>query len=382
MTSDIVVVGAGPIGSAAARHLAQRGFAVTLVGPGFGQTDTVFSSHHDQGRVCRIVDRVPTWTALNAASLANLQALEEELETSVLRPTGCLLATNDPDHGWFAAAPELEVDPSLVATWPYGLPGAVRFGLEGPPAGILRVPELLKAQHSALQRAGGTRHVTTLRALRRELGGTYVLDLADGTSLVAPRVLLCTGAYVNRWLEEPLDVVLETETTLLVPVDPATEAAWSAVPTLLWDGRGPGWEGPYVVPPLRFGDGHAYVKIGGDLSSDQRFLEVDDVDRWFRHGDSASQRLALVNAAHTVLPGLPTDEAVTARCILTRTAHAHPMIGEVAPSLWVGVGGHGWGAMASDGIGELVARAVAHEPFPDDVPASACAVAWRDRGLP
>lgn len=349
---------------------------MALVGPAFGDTSQVFSSHHDQGRVCRTLDRVPTWTALNVASLSGIEALEAEVGIPVRRPTGCLLATNDPGHGWFDVAPELEIDPAVAAAWPYALPGAVRYGLEGPPAGILVVPELLRAQHTALVAAGGTRHPHPL--VRRTSGPPgHVLTLADGRVLEAPTVVLCPGAYVNAWLDDPLDVVLETETVLLVPVDEARARDMATVPTLLWDGEGSGWQSPYVVPPLRFADGRTYLKIGCDLDLDHRFVDVDDVRAWFVSGDSAAQRPALVDAAATVIPSLSTDDAVTRRCILTRTPHAHPMIGEVGPGLFVGAGGHGWAAMASDGIGELVARTVAGEAWPDDIPDGTCAVRWR-----
>lgn len=372
MSVDVVVVGAGLLGSAAARHLAVRGLSVALVGPAFGDTSRVFSSHHDQGRICRTIDRVPTWTALNVPSLAGIEALEAEVGWSVRDPVGCLVASNDPDHGWFEAAPELEIDAAVAEVWPYALPGAVRFGLEGPPAGILRVPELLRAQHQAFAAAGGLRHPTTL-AERASSPDGHVLTLADGTVLRAPRVVLAPGVYVNEWLDEPLDVVLETETTLLVPV----ERPLGPMPALLWDGEGPGWRGPYVVPPLTFEDGRAYLKLGCDLDTDQRFRDAADVDRWFRSGDSEGQRPALLDAARAVLPALDTERAVTRPCILARTPNAHPMIGEVAPGLFVGAGAHGWGAMASDGIGDVIARTVTGEPWPDGITPDICAPARR-----
>jgi len=379
MSVEVAVVGAGLIGSATARHLARRGRSVALVGPAFGDTSRVFSSHHDQGRVCRTIDRTPTWTSINRASLDGIEALEREVGFAVRRPTGCLFASIDPDHPWFAAAPELEIDAAVAQGWPYRCPHAVRYGLEGPPAGALVVPELLRAQHTALSRLGGIRHPTPLSTHARE-GRGHRLTLADGASLTARAVVFCVGAYVGAWVHPPLDVVLETETTLLVPVDPAMEARFAEVPTLLSDCEGPGWRGPYVVPPLRFPDGRSYLKIGCDLDSDQRFSTVDEVQRWFVEGDSEVQRPVLVEVVNAMVPGLSTSGAVTKRCILTRTPHRHPMIGEIAPGSFVGIGGHGWGAMASDGIGELVARTVLGEPWPHDVPPETCAVRWREGG--
>jgi len=56
----IAVIGRGLIGSAAARHLAKAGHAVTLIGPDEPADRKahrgVFASHYDEGRITRALD--------------------------------------------------------------------------------------------------------------------------------------------------------------------------------------------------------------------------------------------------------------------------------------------------------------------------------------
>ena len=70
-TFDVIIVGKGLMGAAAARHLATQGANIVVIGPD-EPTDlnkaTVFSSHYDQGRLQRIVGRNEVWTRLNIES--------------------------------------------------------------------------------------------------------------------------------------------------------------------------------------------------------------------------------------------------------------------------------------------------------------------------
>ena len=64
MAPKYAVIGSGLIGSAAARHLAEAGHDVTLIGVPEERSAELntFASHHDEGRVTRIVDPDPVWS--------------------------------------------------------------------------------------------------------------------------------------------------------------------------------------------------------------------------------------------------------------------------------------------------------------------------------
>ena len=70
---DVLVVGRGLIGSAAARHLAKNGANVALIGPGEPadhSTHTgVFGSHYDSGRIVRILDPIPYYAKIAKRSI-------------------------------------------------------------------------------------------------------------------------------------------------------------------------------------------------------------------------------------------------------------------------------------------------------------------------
>ena len=77
---DVAIVGRGMLGSSAARHLTNLGASVALIGPGepadHSTHDGVFGSHHDSGRITRILDRNPYYAQISAASIARYRDLE------------------------------------------------------------------------------------------------------------------------------------------------------------------------------------------------------------------------------------------------------------------------------------------------------------------
>ena len=70
---DVIVVGRGIIGAPAARHLAEGGVSVALVGPDEPldrtTSDGPFCSHPDEGRITRIAGRNGPWVELAARSI-------------------------------------------------------------------------------------------------------------------------------------------------------------------------------------------------------------------------------------------------------------------------------------------------------------------------
>ena len=70
---DVIVVGNGLIGAATARHLADAGHEVALIGPGEPEDHSThrgpFASHYDEGRLVSAVGRDPIWASLARRSI-------------------------------------------------------------------------------------------------------------------------------------------------------------------------------------------------------------------------------------------------------------------------------------------------------------------------
>ena len=70
---DVAVVGRGLIGSAAARHLAESGMQVVVIGPDEPADRRLslgpFCSHPDEGRITRVAGRTPIWSQMAARSI-------------------------------------------------------------------------------------------------------------------------------------------------------------------------------------------------------------------------------------------------------------------------------------------------------------------------
>lgn len=90
------VIGAGMIGSAAARHLAQAGYDVVLIGPSEPEDKTnhtgAFASHYDAGRITRGLATDPFWAQASLASIARYRQIEADSGISFYNDVGCLLA--------------------------------------------------------------------------------------------------------------------------------------------------------------------------------------------------------------------------------------------------------------------------------------------------
>ncbi|HSG54049.1 MAG TPA: FAD-dependent oxidoreductase, partial [Paracoccaceae bacterium] len=92
----IAVIGAGMIGAAAARHLAQGGHQVMLIGPPEPQDKAahpgVFASHYDEGRITRALDPWPFWSRASQASIARYHQIEADSGLRFFHETGTVMA--------------------------------------------------------------------------------------------------------------------------------------------------------------------------------------------------------------------------------------------------------------------------------------------------
>jgi sarcosine oxidase len=356
-TLDVAVIGRGMIGSAAARHLAEGGTRIALVGPGEPDdrraSDGPFSSHPDEGRITRIAGRTPIWTEVAARSIERYDDIATRSGIGFHVPCGLVTAYHDaPD--WVDRASRFGSRARLVdrdwvrASTGIDLDGRLPILYEPDPAGHINPRRLVAAQSRLASLAGATVVDGTVAGVRRRSGG-FEISGAWG-AITAHRVLLATGAFGADLFDFSLDVERRPRTTLMAeaPEDPRLPSAIVESPP---DDR---LTEIYWVPPLRYPDGVTRIKIGGHLESLQP-LEPDQLVEWF-HGDGDPTEIDALHAnLGALLPDAPLGPVTTAPCVITATPSGHPYIGWVADQVAVAIGGNGSAAKSSDELGRIAA---------------------------
>lgn len=357
---DYVVVGAGPIGSSAAKYLAGAGHTVALLAPPNDDSKAGrANSHTDHSRIARRVDSDPLWSSLASRSIGRYRGLEESTGIDFFSEVGSLLVL-EPD-----VATELDrlvVPEGSRRLGPAELrrefeylnfpPGSVGV-LEPVSAGFIDPQRFVAAQIAAGQAVGSLDMLPLAMAAVTEVGGDAVLELCNGATVRGGDLLLAMGAY-SRFepicaIADRLTVYGRTVAHIEVPKTQADELA--QMPT--FRARGP-QHGFYLVPPTRYPDGGWYLKIGGGPRT-ERLNSAGDIDQWCAgKGDTDVVEL-LVSKAMALISGLAPLSVRPQTCIITVPDGGRPYVGRVSTGFGVATGGNGAGAKSGDELGRLAA---------------------------
>ncbi len=347
-TVDVVVVGLGGIGSAAAWQLARRGASV--VGLEQFELGHVRGASHDTSRILRRSYHTPAYVRLAGEAYADWAALEgesgERLVTRTggvdLFPPGATIPADD-----YTSSMRAEGVPFTTLT-----PGDVtaRWSSMTVPAGTVA---LMQEDTSIVPAGRSTRVLQRLAAragarLHAESPVTSVVAHDDGTVSVvaigaaaatfrARHVVLAADAWTNHLLAHlgtsmPLTVTRE-QVTYFAPSRPGRYSA-DSVPVWIW------MDDPsfYGFPTYDEGGSAALVKAGQDVGG-----AVTTVDsRSFAPDQEAERRLT--HFVHSLLPGVGSPTS-TVTCLYTLTPDRDFVVGPVPEhgSVLVGLGaGHGF----------------------------------------
>jgi len=352
---DVIVVGTGGIGSAAALQLARRGVRVLGLDrfpPAHGR-----GSSHGQTRLIRLAyyehpDYVPL--------LKRARWLWRDLERASGRPllveTGLVMA--GPAGGGLirgslaaARAHDLPLErltaAAAAARWPaLRIPEPWEVVWEAS-AGYLLVEECVRAHAAEAVRAGALlRSGVTVRGWRIEAGRATVET--DAGPFTGDRLVLCPGAWAAGLLQLPaVPLVVLRKSLFWYAPEPADRAAHEpgALPCFAFDAP----EGfCYGFPALDDRGVKLADHSGGAVVTDP--LTVD------RSVDSAERRrVETWLAAH--LPragGRPTDHAV---CLYTMSPDHHFLLGlhPAHPEVAIAAGFSGHGFKFASIVGEVLA---------------------------
>jgi len=367
--ADVVVVGGGAMGSAAAWQLARRGREVTLLerfGPGHTQ-----GASHGASRNFNLSYGDDTYLSLLREALPLWRELEAESGVAVLDQVGLANHGANPAFDAVASAlPTYGFDASFLTPEEAGerWPG-IRFDgrvLFTPQAGRLDADAAVSAlQRAAAVRGAVVRHHSRVVAIRVVSDDSVLVDVQPvdpdsgepagaAETLDARRVVVTLGAWTAKLLgasvpsialprlvvtqEQPAHFAVRDATLTWPgfnhapnPLDPSYDYWYSGVYGMFTPGQGvkAGWHGTgAVVDP----DARTFVSEPAQLAALQRYAS-----EW--------------------LPGADPDDFVEISCTYTTTADSNFVVDSVGP-VSVGAGFSGHGFKFTPAIGRVLADLV------------------------
>ncbi|WP_149262549.1 FAD-binding oxidoreductase [Actinomadura sp. K4S16] len=388
---DVAVVGAGPIGAATARHLADRGARVLIVGPDEPADhkghDGVWSGHYDQGRLGHVLEVPLVASLLAARSIRRFGELAERTGVEFTRPVHSLavmpaapeghepsewfdlgrLMRNAQDVGYSA---EHLSESRLRERYPHLAFEPGHECVVQRDALIVNPRDLAAAELAAATAAGAVLvrdEITEIGPPGRRRG----LTAGSGASWTADAVVLATGASTNAGGLLPRRLAMDVfgATVVLVEV-PGPEAV--DLPGIMYYKQRGGelLFGGIVMSPLRYPDGRWYVKCSGAGLLDNPLGTREEIAAWVRTGGSAADIEPALAVLRELLPAEAAASLGPARvrpCLVSRNRNGHPYVDHADENLVVVVEGER-GVMAADELGRLTASLAATGRWTDGIP--------------
>jgi sarcosine oxidase len=374
-----IVIGAGLIGSAAAKYLAESNPSTLLVGPeeplNYGESE-VFASHYDNSRVQRLVGINDAWTRLNIESQQVWLKLEEQTGRKLFTNSGTLYVAPTKDEYLSdvqTRADNFGVNYQVVNSLEdlgqiapeYQFTNEFFGYFEPDQAGSINPREIVKAQKELLSKNSGAYLAKVSSDVQRYKNGWQVTTL-DGQSFSAQNVLISAGSFSNfhSLLGNKLDLKVKTEVIILAEVTESVALSLSHLPALLYEIYVEDFDGIYLVKPEKYEDGNWYLKMGLNQSIDQYCTSLTDLSDWFV-GDQHKTYLPVLKRELTkLLPSVKFESFTTKACVISRTSTDNPYIDKVDEGLFVATGCNGYSAMSSDAQGRVASNLIMTGSYP------------------
>ncbi len=379
---DFIVVGAGMMGSAAARHLAATGASVALVGPAEPQDKTthdgVFASHYDQARITRRLDKNQDWSRLASTSIARYRQLEKQTGIAFFHDVGSIMA--GPEHGeksgfiqntqHVAADSDIQHDAlrgqELSNRFPYfKFPNGILALHETNTGGWINPRQHVAAAISAAQSLGAHVVPQQVRTIRDE-GRLTVITCQKGLELRGGQCVVACGAFSNtsNFGIPPVPLRVYARTIAFIEIDAEETATLAQMPSVVYANPNSRCD-PYILPPVRYPDGKTYIKIGGD-PDDIELNTAEDLKAWFQSdGDTAVADL-LAEELFKLMPSLRYQSIRSGSCVTSFSRSGHPIVQRQTDRLTMLTAGNGAGAKCADEVGRLGALVAQGEPLANE----------------
>jgi sarcosine oxidase len=345
---DVVIVGGGVMGTAAARALSSRGRAVLLLerftfghasGSSGGSTRNFRLTYHD-----------PRYVRMARQALDRWRRLESEAGVELLRIVGGLDVGEATDRSAAAleASGESFERPSaaeVTERWPVLLFHEEASFLYQPEGAIVRADEAIGAQLRLARTAGAELRERTIVSSLHPAGQGVELVTSDGEVIRAPVAIVASGAWAGPLLRGA-DIDLLLQPTLEQSTHFVMEG--SPIPTII-DWESSPSQPPYLVPnPFRPGEFKAGFHVSGPvIDPDARSFDPD-ADREANIVGWVGERLAspprLLGTETCLYTTTPDEDFVIDRIgplVIASPCSGHgfkfaPLVGEVLADLATG----------------------------------------------
>jgi sarcosine oxidase len=242
-------------------------------------------------------------------------------------------------------------------------PGA--SGLRQPEGLIINPRRFVAAQQALFTAAGGERIRDRAVSLSEDTSGVIV-ETASRGHIQARKVVVAAGAYINldRLLPRQLEFTILGLTVPLARVAEDTKR----FPTLMYSDVVS--DVPFsglIVPPIRYPDGHVYIKSAGGVSIDVLKDDRDEVESWLHAGGDQDGARAFQPVLEQLVPGLVVEDIVARPCLVTMNHATTPYIGHVSDRTVVATEGD-HGVTIGDEIGRLAANLTRSGEWTDSLP--------------
>jgi len=374
-----IVIGAGLIGSAAAKYLAESSSTTLLVGPeeplNYADSE-IFASHYDNSRVQRLVGTNDAWTRLNIESQQEWLKLEQQTGRKLFSNSGTLyVAPTQDDYlvevqnraNDFGVKYELvnSTDDLAKIAPEYNFSSDFFGYFEPDQAGSINPREILKAQKEIFSKNSGSYSTQVITDVQRYQNGWQVTT-PDGATISAKNVLISAGSFsnFNNLLSKKLDIKVKTEVIVLAQVTESVALSLSHLPALLYEIYVEDFDGIYLVKPEKYADGNWYLKMGLNQSIDMYCTQLTELSNWFTSDQHKSYLLVLQRELVKLLPDVKFESFTTKPCVISRTSNGNPYIDKVDEGLYVATGCNGYSAMSSDAQGRVAAHLIINGSYP------------------
>lgn len=387
---NTVVIGAGPIGAATARHLAEAGEKVILIGPpdpnGVADRAMPWSGWSDESRMNHSIDLPLPSAIMGHRSRSRYVDIQERSGISFETPHEALNVVAHPAGDPSVEASDshynmdairanafdtsfqiVDVDESrLRELYPYLSFAPGTTGLLQPQGAILNPRRFVAAQLALLAKAGGEHIHDRATAVQEELTGVRVNTVRSG-EVHADTVVVAAGAYINLdgLVPRPLDFEIIGLTVALARVPADTKC----FPTLMYSDTIS--EAPFsglIVPPVRYPDGNYYIKVTGSVALDTMSNNRHEVESWLHDGGNVEAAQTIRPVLEQLYPGLSIEKVGSRPCLVTANHMTTPYIGHVSDHVLVATEGD-HGVTIADEAGRLAAdfsrRGVWNDSLPE-----------------